>query len=91
MVWEPTVGGFSEFREMVVVLARGLSMLVQYPAVKLAGEGLLSKVIVGLVQESALISVTDRVAVLLVVSWRSLAEMAADKVGVGVTGNTVKV
>jgi hypothetical protein len=78
MVWESAVGEEPELKEMVVVLIRGLAVSVQDPeAVRPVGTAT-----VGSVHSDVLISVTDRVAVLVVPSWRVLAAMTADKVGV---------
>jgi hypothetical protein len=89
MEWGPSVGGVLEFMEMVFVLVKPLpsqdSEGINFPEAS-------PKLIVGSVHSDVLISVTDKVAeVDGLSSWRVLAEMVADKVGVGVTGNTVKV
>jgi hypothetical protein len=65
--------------EMVVVLVRPVSVQV---LVVVKFDEASPKLTLGSVHSVALISVTDKVAVLVVPSWRVLSEMVADKVGV---------
>jgi hypothetical protein len=85
MVWEPTVGEEPELREMVFALVRP-SPSQDSERVKPVGT-----VTVGSAQSDVLISVTDRVAVMVVLSCKLLFEMLALKARVGVAGNTVMV
>jgi hypothetical protein len=82
IVYDPAAREESELREMVVVPVS--PEIVQEPeSIRPVGT-----VRVGSVQPSALISVTDRVAVPGVPIFKLLFEMLALKAGVGVSGAT---